>query len=83
MEIGKRIMLIPWVVGDSLEHIVYVSCVETVRNVLGTVHAEPVCTCEPYLVAVHVVKAAALCVEPVVICVVSCQSLSKCVGSRH
>ena len=59
------------VVSNALQHIVNISCIESMRNVLGAVHTEPVSTCEPYFVAVHIVKAAANSVEPVVIIVIS------------
>ena len=45
--------------------------IETVRGILGAVQTEPVGSCEPYLIAVHVIETASLSVKPVVVVIVS------------
>ena len=58
------------VVGYGRQEVVDIRAPQTVREVLGAVHAEPVGSREPYLIAVHVIELAALCMEPVVVAVI-------------
>ena len=72
------------VIGDALEHIVNIGSIKAVCAVLRAVEAEPVGTCQPYLVSVHVIETAALCMEPVVVAVIGSRYCSdEVVSSRR
>ena len=70
------------VVADGFQECINVSCVQTVCTVFRAVEAEPVCTSQPDLIAVCIVKLAALCVQPVVVIIICGSSGQACLYHR-
>ena len=62
------------VIRNAFQELIHVCGIKTVGTVLRTVEAEPVCTGQPYFIAVLVIQTAALGMEPVVVAVIDCRN---------
>ena len=58
------------VIRNGCQRVAHVTGPESVQEALAAIHAEPVCTGEPDLVAVHIVQLVSFSVKPVIVCVV-------------